>query len=69
MTRTTIAQNLRRARHERGLTAGQVEIKTGMSHRLVYQYERGEALPGPINLAILCRAYRVSADTILGISE
>jgi transcriptional regulator with XRE-family HTH domain len=67
MTRETIATNLRAARINRGLSCGQVALRAGMTKDTVRRYEIGRLAPGSINLAILCRLYRVSADSILGI--
>jgi transcriptional regulator with XRE-family HTH domain len=69
MTRATISANLRRARKDRGWTQGQTRVKTGVHQSTLSGYERGVILPNAINLAILCHAYRVSSDEILGISE
>jgi transcriptional regulator with XRE-family HTH domain len=67
MTRATISANLRRARKDRGWTLGQAVLRSGVQKRTIIDYEQARAMPGSINLALLCRAYRVSADAILGI--
>jgi transcriptional regulator with XRE-family HTH domain len=69
MTRALVSTNLRRARTDRGWTTGQAVMKSGIQKSTLLDYELGRAMPGCINLAILCRAYGVSADDILGISE
>jgi len=69
MTRELIAANLRAARIGRGLSCGQVALRAGMTKDTVRRYEIRRLAPGSINLAILCRLYRVSADAILGIDE
>ena len=69
MTPQTIATNLRAARIARRWTTGQAEIHTGIQKSNITGYENARAMPGVINLAILCRAYRVSSDDILGITE
>ena len=69
MTRETIAANLMAARRNRGLTRGQLSLKTGLNVRQLVQYETGEHTPGAINLALMARALRVSSDRLLGLDQ
>lgn len=69
MTRETIASNLRAARLARRWTTGQAAKYTGVQKSNIIGYEKGRAMPGVVNLALLAAAYRVSSDSILGISE
>ena len=44
-------------------------IKTGMSDRMIRNYQKGTSTPGSYSLKMLARALGVSMDWLMGIEE
>ena len=63
------AVNLRRIRHERGLTQVELSNKIGNSHAVVAQYENGHRDPGIENLTKLAEALGVSLSVLAGTDD
>lgn len=51
------------------LTNMQVSKKTGLSRRAINRWRNGEHMPRLIELARICKAFNVSADWLLGLTD
>ena len=65
----TVAEGLRRFRHERNLSQSDVAKKLGMHRQVICRYESGKVLPIITFLIKLARAYNVSIDYLVGLPE
>lgn len=54
---------------EKGLSPAMLAIKTGMSDRMIRNYQKGTSTPGSYSLKMLARALGVSMDWLMGIEE
>lgn len=62
-----VAQRLRRARKERGLSQERLARLSGLSQTAISAYERGAMEPTVGNLLALARALRVSPQWLMGL--
>ena len=58
--------SLRRIMRERGYTAADVERLSGVNHRLVAMYYRGQSVPMAPNLCRLAKCLGVTMDELWG---
>ena len=65
----TVADRINLAMERRGLTAGMLSIKTGITERMIRNYRSGAFEPGGYSLRMLSKGLGVSTDWILGIDE
>jgi len=61
----TIAENLKKARKNMGLTQEQVSLKTGIPVATLKKYEGGKQPPPGDRIGALAKALAVSADDII----
>ncbi len=64
-----LPERLKEARKVAGLTQEEVAKKLGISKSTYCCYETGRHSPDPDALVILCKAFNVSADYLLGIEK
>lgn len=64
-----IGEYLKRFRKERGLTQQQVAADIGIIPQLYQKYERDNSMPSAAIIIVLSKAYGVSADYLLGLSD
>lgn len=68
--RTAFATRLKQARKKAGLRSWSEAAKVaGISAHTLKSYERGEAMPNAEKLFLIARAYDVSIDGLLGMSD
>lgn len=60
-----VAANLRRLRHERGVTQDTIATLLGLSYQQVQKYETGKNRIGLVRLAILADFYGIHIDEFL----
>jgi len=65
----TVAESLKRFRSEYGLSQKEVAETVGMVPTSYYRYESGRYLPQTDIIITLAKAYNVSADYLLGLSD
>jgi len=65
-TLKALGARLREARTRVGMTAEDVEKRSGVKVGTLSRYERGVAEPGAVKLTILAKTYGVSCDWLLG---
>ncbi len=65
----TFAEELRAARRARGWTQAELAEQVGIAIEVCGRLERGRTLPRADTLVRLAAALRVSADSLLGISQ
>jgi transcriptional regulator with XRE-family HTH domain len=65
----TIGRRLRELRQRRGLTQTEVAEQLGIDQTLVSNYERGAARLHGALVAGFAKAFRVSADEVLGLKD
>lgn len=65
----TVAESLKRFRSEYGLSQKEVANTVGMVPTSYYRYESGRYLPQADIIITLAKAYNVSADYLLGLSD
>ena len=59
-----IGENVRHYREHLGLTAKQLAIRSGISHRSILYYESGSRTPSLIAFARICDALWMSMDDV-----
>lgn len=64
-----LGEKLKRAREKKGLGQKEVSVLTGINYKTISNYETGRSEPDVENLALLCRAYNVSADYFISIEN
>ncbi len=62
----TLAEQLRSAREEKGLSQEAVGALVGVSRQAVTRWERGQSAPSTANLLRLCELYGLSPDRLCG---
>ena len=62
----TLAERLRCAREEKGLSQEAVAALVGVSRQAVTRWERGQSAPSTTNLLRLCEIYDLSPDRLCG---
>ena len=62
----TFGDRLRAIRKARGLTQGELAIKSGIHRNIIGDYERDETIPTITRVEWLCKALNVSASDLLG---
>lgn len=65
----TVAESLKRFRAEYGLSQKEVADTVGMVPTSYYRYESGRYLPQADIIITLSKAYGVTADYLLGLSD
>lgn len=60
-----LGENIKKARKAAGVTQKQLAEEMGVYQKDVSRWENGEHVPGIEILAGICKALRVSADTLL----
>lgn len=66
---TRTAERIAEAMNRKGLSAGMLAVKCGISKRIINYYLVGRSEPGGYNLQQLCRALDVSADWLIGMEH
>lgn len=64
-----IQENIRNARKSAGMTQSQLAAIIGVHQKDISRWENGERTPNIESLADLCKALKVSADTLLDIKK
>lgn len=60
---------LRIAREAKNLTQAQAGELLGMDQRQISRYEQGKQDPSATKIIEFCKAYQISADWLLGLTE
>lgn len=69
MSDRTLADRLNDVMKKKNMNSGMLEIKTGISARMIRNYQKGSATPGGYCLKMLAKGLGVSADWLLGLEE
>lgn len=64
-----IGENIKRMRHERGLTQEEVASHLGISFQSISKWERGDGCPDITILPMLANYFGISIDELFGMSE
>lgn len=62
------ADKLKSARKNAGLTQWELAEMLGIERSLIAKYEGGVATPALLNLPLICKILKISADELLNIS-
>ena len=65
----TVAESLKRFRKELKVTQNEVAEKLGMMPQAYYRYETGKYSPRANDIVLLAKAYNVSTDYLLGLTD
>ena len=69
MDNTRFAERLNRAMKLRNLSPGMLSIKTGLTDKMIRNYQRGKSQPSAYSASQLAIALGVSMDWLIGRGE
>lgn len=69
MKENDFATRLNSVMRDKGMTPQMVAIRTGISDRMIRNYQKGAYTPTGYSLKMLAKALGVTADWLLGLEE